>query len=450
MQIGIGGAATDNWDTVVGEIPPSLPGGARAADRSTTRSTPFTARPRCSSGGERLATGMPRWLPGTTTRRRSRRSPSWRRSTPRTARVRAERAEATSTADAGVAPEPAGGCMPTTGVTIPGSVAQILPDGTAAIPTGAPIQVQDAIAAGNRIIDTFYSQERRANMLTQVQDSYDCSGATDFVLYNAGLSSPQVDVGDGVAGASGQLENYGDPRPRASGSASMARPATPSSRSPASCSTPRTTHPSSRRACRTPTRPMTRPTAGRPAARAGSRRRSSPASSTTATRGRCVIPPDCDAACRARDRDRAPIPSERNSNGAPRRRSGVGRAVCNGQRRGPLLAASVAERERRDRFAALLRSAGWGNWAARTSSSGGTRRLCEAHDSASAGGHDHPVDAATAKVARRSPVRSVAGALTVSRALVRSGSAHNANQSSASWVFHPECRSARRDEVFRF
>src|SRR5438034_3130363 len=28
MQIGVGGRATDNWDTVVGEIPASLPGGA--------------------------------------------------------------------------------------------------------------------------------------------------------------------------------------------------------------------------------------------------------------------------------------------------------------------------------------------------------------------------------------------------------------------------------------
>ena len=29
MQIGIGGAATDNWDTIVAEIPPDLPGGAQ-------------------------------------------------------------------------------------------------------------------------------------------------------------------------------------------------------------------------------------------------------------------------------------------------------------------------------------------------------------------------------------------------------------------------------------
>ena len=43
--------------------------------------------------------------------------------------------------------------------------------------------------------------------------SYDCSGSTDFVLYNAGLNSPQVDVGDGIAGDSGMLESYGSPGP---------------------------------------------------------------------------------------------------------------------------------------------------------------------------------------------------------------------------------------------
>ena len=76
--------------------------------------------------------------------------------------------------------------------TTPGTTAQILPNGTALAPADAPLQVQDVIAAGNRIIDTFYSQERRPNMLTHIQDSYDCSGSVDFVLYNAGLSSPQA------------------------------------------------------------------------------------------------------------------------------------------------------------------------------------------------------------------------------------------------------------------
>jgi hypothetical protein len=73
--------------------------------------------------------------------------------------------------------------------------------------------VQAAIAAGNQIIDTSYSTEREPNMLSTVMSSYDCSGSTDFVLYNAGLSAAQVDVGNGIAGDSGMLESYGDPGP---------------------------------------------------------------------------------------------------------------------------------------------------------------------------------------------------------------------------------------------
>ena len=107
---------------------------------------------------------------------------------------------------------PAAGCVaaePTTS----GSAARILRDGLAAAPQDAPAQVQAAIAAGNRIIDASYSTERQPNMLSTVMSSYDCSGSTDFVLYNAGLNSPQVDVGDGIAGDSGMLESYGNPGP---------------------------------------------------------------------------------------------------------------------------------------------------------------------------------------------------------------------------------------------
>ncbi len=35
----------------------------------------------------------------------------------------------------------------------------------------------------------------------------------DFVLYNAGLNGPQVDIGDAIAGDSGMLESYGNPGP---------------------------------------------------------------------------------------------------------------------------------------------------------------------------------------------------------------------------------------------
>ena len=118
------------------------------------------------------------------------------------------------TAPAAAVSAPPGECAgAVSGPTTPGAVATIEPNGIAAIPTGAPPQVQRAIAAGNQIINTFYSQERRANMLSHVQDSYDCSGSTDWVLANAGLSSSLVDVGGGVAGVSGMLEQYGQNGP---------------------------------------------------------------------------------------------------------------------------------------------------------------------------------------------------------------------------------------------
>ena len=102
---------------------------------------------------------------------------------------------------------------PLTGPMSPGSQSRILPDGLATIPQDAPAAVQRAIAAGNRIIHTFYSQERRAGMLAHVQDSYDCSGASDYILYQAGLSDPTVDVGDAVAGTGITIESYGQPGP---------------------------------------------------------------------------------------------------------------------------------------------------------------------------------------------------------------------------------------------
>ena len=107
----------------------------------------------------------------------------------------------------------AGAACPVAAPVTSGPVARLLGDGIAQAPAGAPVVVQAAIAAGDRIIDTAYSQERNPNMLTVVQSAYDCSGSTDFVLSTAGLGGPQVEVGGGVAGDSGMLETYGDPGP---------------------------------------------------------------------------------------------------------------------------------------------------------------------------------------------------------------------------------------------
>jgi len=121
-------------------------------------------------------------------------------------------APATIPVSATPTPRPGAQCPVAAPVT-PGSVAKLLGDGIAQAPAGAPPVVQDAIAAGDQIIDTSYSTERNPNMLTMVQSAYDCSGSTDFVLSNAGLGSPQVDVGDGIAGDSGMLESYSAPGP---------------------------------------------------------------------------------------------------------------------------------------------------------------------------------------------------------------------------------------------
>ena len=214
MQIGIGGQASDNWDTVVGEFPPNLPGGTQPPSVYDEVDAVY--------GGAAL---LQRWgAPGDWPAALW----AWNAYPPEISEVTGLVAQyteqsvaptATSTtsttpgATTPTAAPSAGGCAAITGPTVPGAVATILPDGRAAIPLGAPIQVQEAIVAGNRIIDTFYSQERRANMLTQVQDSYDCSGSVDFLLEAAGLSSPQVDVGGGVAGDSSLLESYGQGGP---------------------------------------------------------------------------------------------------------------------------------------------------------------------------------------------------------------------------------------------
>jgi hypothetical protein len=206
MQIGIGGAASDNWDTYKLEIPANLLGGAEPPSVYNEADAVYAAAAKLKADG-----APTNWTAALI---------AWNDYPPEIQEVTRLVAQYTQTAASGVppisaaalvtpGPLDAAGCAPVSGPTVAGAAAQILPDGTAAIPSGAPAAVQAAIAAGNEIIHTFYSQERRANMLTQVQDSYDCSGSVDWVLANAGLGSPQVDVGSGVAGDSALLESYG-------------------------------------------------------------------------------------------------------------------------------------------------------------------------------------------------------------------------------------------------
>jgi hypothetical protein len=210
MQIGIGGAAGDSWDQYKSQVPPGLPGGADPPSVYNEADAVYAGAAILRAAG---APGD--WLAALK---------SWNDYPPEIAEVTQLVAQYTNTAQGqggaiAVAststPVPAGGegCVPVSGATVPGPTARIQPDGLAAIPADAPASVQEAIAAGNQIIHTSYSTERNPNMLRTLMSSYDCSGSTDFVLYNAGLNSPQVDAGDGIAGNSSLLESYGQSGP---------------------------------------------------------------------------------------------------------------------------------------------------------------------------------------------------------------------------------------------
>jgi hypothetical protein len=88
-------------------------------------------------------------------------------------------------------PDMAAGCPagPVPAVApVPGSVAVIMPNGLARPPAQAPVPVQRLIAAGDEIVDQPYLWGGgHTQPLTQLAAGYDCSGATSFVLYHAGL-----------------------------------------------------------------------------------------------------------------------------------------------------------------------------------------------------------------------------------------------------------------------
>lgn len=110
----------------------------------------------------------------------------------------------------GVAPTPTADedarCQATGALTLTaGQTARIQPDGNATAPREAPTPVKLAIAAGNLIHTRPYPEpDQHYGTLTQLWPAYDCSGATSFVLYAAGLLSP-------TALDSTELESYGQP-----------------------------------------------------------------------------------------------------------------------------------------------------------------------------------------------------------------------------------------------
>lgn len=94
----------------------------------------------------------------------------------------------------------------TVGLT-PGQTARIQADGSAKAPTQAPAAVRRAIAAGNLIHTRPYPQpDVHYGTLATLWPAYDCSGATSFVLFAAGLMGPTALDSTG-------LESYGLPGP---------------------------------------------------------------------------------------------------------------------------------------------------------------------------------------------------------------------------------------------
>lgn len=214
MQIGIGGAASDNWDTILAEIPPGLAGGTEPPSVYNEVDAVYGA-----------AALLHRWgAPGNWQAALV----AWNDYPPEIAQVTQLVARYTQAgqgqnpiAGGSIAsgPAAASGCAPPTGPTTPGAVARVLPNGLAEIPQGAPDAVQEMIAAGNQIIHYPYSWggghapismrvPPGPNADPGAQENggpgYDCSSAVSFVLWGGGLGQSllggQVDDSWGLMG----------------------------------------------------------------------------------------------------------------------------------------------------------------------------------------------------------------------------------------------------------
>ena len=103
-----------------------------------------------------------------------------------------------STAGADTTSAPTGGAaysepVAATNMTVPGTVAELLPDGSAAAPADAPVEVQNAIFAANKIQDKPYiygGGHRRFR-----SRGYDCSGTVSYALHGGGLLKSPLDSG---------------------------------------------------------------------------------------------------------------------------------------------------------------------------------------------------------------------------------------------------------------
>ncbi|HEX6021583.1 MAG TPA: hypothetical protein VFZ00_06270 [Solirubrobacter sp.] len=98
-------------------------------------------------------------------------------------------------------------------LVVPGSVAKLMPDGTAAAPADAPPQVQQAIWAANKIQDKPYiygGGHRRFE-----DRGYDCSGTVSYALKGGGLLETPLDSSSfmkwGAAGKGQWITVYTNP-----------------------------------------------------------------------------------------------------------------------------------------------------------------------------------------------------------------------------------------------
>ena len=96
---------------------------------------------------------------------------------------------------------------------MPGALAQLLPDGTAAAPADAPPQVQQAIWAANTIQAKPYVYGGGHGDFDA--NGYDCSGTVSFALHGGGLLDSPLDSGSfmrwGEAGAGQWITVYTNP-----------------------------------------------------------------------------------------------------------------------------------------------------------------------------------------------------------------------------------------------
>jgi hypothetical protein len=110
-------------------------------------------------------------------------------------------------------PTPPPAPAPAANLTVPGTVAQLLPDGTAAAPALAPPQVQQAIWAANAIQSQTYVYG--GGHRDFVSNGYDCSGTVSYALHGGGLLDSPLDSGSfmrwGAAGAGTWITVFTNP-----------------------------------------------------------------------------------------------------------------------------------------------------------------------------------------------------------------------------------------------